>query len=230
MKYETIHIAYADDHVMVRKGIISLINAFGGINVDIEADSGKDLITQLTWAEKLPDIILLDIHMNEMDGFQTMQKLKEKWPRIKTLVITAFETELHLIKMIHLGVNGYLLKNCNPENIKDAIINIHENGIYHSGVTEEKFFKQVQTGMIRLPHFSDNEIAYLKYCPTEFSCNQIATKMGTTIKAVEGYRTRLCDKLKVKGRLGLAMCAIQFGFVDKEITTRLKFALRKSIF
>lgn len=211
--FENINVAYADDHTAVRKGIVTFIEKFGGINVVIEADNGKDLINNIEKASRFPDVIILDINMPVMDGIETVAVLKKKWPDIKILVLTAFETEIFLIQMINMGVNGYLIKSCNPHIINSAIESIHEYGCYYTDSTEENFFRRVKQGEIKLPHFTDNELEYLKYCPTDLNYGQIADKMSTTVKAIDGYAARLCEKLHVKGRIGLAMCAIHFGFV-----------------
>ena len=220
-----INVAYADNHTAVRKGIVTFIEKFGGITVDIEADHGKDLIKQLEKASKQPDIVMLDIHMPYMDGFETVTALKEKWTDIKILVLTAYETEVYLIQMINMGVNGYLLKSCHPQTIKIALESIHDYSFYYTDATEEHFFKKVQRGEIKIPHFTDRELEYLKFCPTDLNYNQIAVKMGTTVKAIDGYTARLCEKLHVKGRIGLAMCAIHFGFVKVDMKHQNKFIL-----
>ena len=220
-----IQVAYADDHIAVRKGVVAFIEKIGCITVVIEADHGEDLLKQLKFADRFPDVVILDIHMPHLDGFQTVPLLKEKWPNIKILILTAFETELYLIQMINMGINGYLLKSCHPKEINDAVTNIYKFGSHYSDATEERFFAQVQSGDIKLPHFTDNEMQFLTYCPTDLTYNQIAGKMNTTVKALEGYMSRLCEKLHVRGRIGLAMCAVQFGFVKIDVKKKPKFII-----
>jgi len=229
IKDPCIHVAYADDHTLVRTSVISYIQNLGGIYADIEATNGLDLIKQLEHASKLPDIVMLDINMPGMDGFETLQYLKRKWPDIKSLILTAFEAEWHLIKMINIGINGYLLKNCHPRTIKLALETIQEFGVYYADAAEEHFYNKVQDGKIKLPHITDKEMEYLKYCPTDLSYSQIAAQMNTTVKAIEGYMTRLCEKLHIRGRIGLAMFAIQFGYskVDTKAISKMVIGLKK---
>jgi len=214
---EVIHIAYVDDHVAVRKGIISFLNNLGGIKVDIEANNGKELISQLELAIKLPDIIIIDINMPVMDGFETMKVVKERWQHMKALILTAFETELYIIQMIKLGCNGYLLKECHPDDIKQALKNIYSYGYYYSDSASHELFLKVRKGEIKLPHFTEGENEFLHYCCSNLGYSQIAEKMNVTLKVIEGYRDRLCGKLHVNNRISLAMYAVQFGFVQTNI-------------
>lgn len=224
-----IHVAYADDHVLVRRSILSYLQNLGGISIDIEADNGLDLLKQLDNVNSLPDVIMLDVNMPQMDGFETLCKLREKWPKIKVLVLTAFETDWHLIKMITIGINGYLVKNCAPYTIKQALESINEYGFYYRGAEEERLYNKIRSGEVKLPHITDKEMEYLRFCPTELNYVQIATRMNTTVKAIEGYMARLCDKLHLKGRLGLAMFAIHFGYakMDTKELSRTIIKLRR---
>lgn len=212
----TVHIAYADDHKVVRKGLVFFLNSMWGIQVDIEADNGKDLITQLQNAGRLPDICLLDINMPEMNGFETIIKIKENWPQMKVLVLTVFDNEAYIIRMISYGANGYLLKSCDPEEIKAAILSIHNDGMYYSGNFTRQFVGDIKSKKVKPPKFTEGEALVLKYSCTDLSYSEIAGKLGTTTRSVEGYRDSLFKKLNVHNRVGLAMFAVQFGFAPIE--------------
>jgi two-component system, NarL family, invasion response regulator UvrY len=214
-----IRVAYADDHKVVRKGIISFINKLGGILVDIEADNGRDLIKQIGEAVEIPDICMLDINMPEMNGFDTIVELRKKWPDIKVLVLTAFDIEIYIIRMIMYGANGYLLKSCDPDEIKNAIFSIYNNGMYYSDVITRHFFNAVRDKEIKLPNLTGREIQVLNLCCGDLSYGQIAEKIGTTTRSVEGYRDSLFKKLNTNSRVSLAMFAVQFGLVPVEIYT-----------
>ena len=214
-----IRIAYADDHKVVRKGIISFINELGGIDVVIEADNGRILIEKIENASKIPDVCIVDINMPEMNGFDTTIALKKKWPDIKVLILTAFEVELYLIRMISYGANGYLLKNCDPDEIKKAIFAVHNDGMYYADHRTQHLVNRVNNGEIKLLKLTEGELQLLSYICSDLSYMQIAEKTGTTIKGVEGHRDNLFRKLDIKSRTGLAMFAMQFGLITKEINT-----------
>lgn len=218
-KNSSIHVAYAEDHLSMRLGVTSYLEQLGDIDIDIQAANGKELIELLDKAATLPDVCMLDISMPEMDGFETVQMIKRKWPEMKTLVLTAFENELYFMRMIKLGANGYLLKRCHPNEIKRALFSIYQYDFYYSDTHARRISNQIRNETVQLPHFSDREIEFMKYCPADLSYNEIATRMSTTVKAIDGYRNRLCEKLNVKGRIGLAVCAIQLGFVQLDSYT-----------
>ena len=209
-----IKVAYADDHVLVRKGIIGLINS-EEINVTIEADNGKELIQKLEKAKEIPDVCLLDINMKVMNGFDTIIVLKRKWPEMKVLALTVFDKEIYIIRMIRYGASGYLLKNCDPEDIKRAVTVVYNNGTYYSEIMTRQFFNAVQYGQIKLQEFTAKEKQLLEYCPSDLSYEEIAQKMQVSERAVAGYRDSLFKKLNIHSRPSLAMFAIQFGIVPE---------------
>lgn len=216
-----VHIAYSEDHTLVRKGIISLLSTLGGIVVDIEAENGKELIRQLEKATQLPDVCMLDINMPHMDGFETLAVIKHNWPEMKTLVLTVYDEELYRIKMIRSGTNGYLLKNCHPEEIKKALQCICSRGYYYSEIANSQYFHSILTKKIKLPNFTPGEIEVLKYSCTDLSYAQIGEKMGTSQRSAEGYRDSLFKKLGVHSRSSLVLCAVKYGFVSVDTSPKI---------
>jgi len=214
-----IQVAYADDHKVVRKGIISFINELGGIEVVIEADNGKELIEKIEKSGIIPDVCIVDINMPGMNGFDTTIALKQKWRKIKVLVLTAFEVELYLVRMISYGANGYLLKSCDPDEIKKAIVAIHNDGMYYADYRTRNLVNDVKSERVMLPRLTEGEMQLLNHCCSDLSYGQIAEKIGVTQKSLEGHRDNLCRKLGINSRIGLAMFAMQFGLVTKEINT-----------
>jgi DNA-binding NarL/FixJ family response regulator len=113
------NIGIVDDHTMFRKGLVSLINLFPGYQVTLEAANGQDLIKQLQ-PSKLPDILLLDIVMPEMDGYSTAKWVRLNYPEIRILALSTMEGENAIIKMIRNGARGYVLKDSEPAELKRA--------------------------------------------------------------------------------------------------------------
>lgn len=213
---DPVTVAYAEDHTSVRKSIISYLHDLGGIKVVIDAASGIEFIEKMEASDSIPDVCLIDIRMPELNGFETIAAIKQKWKGIKTLVLSSYVEELYVLRMIRAGVNGYLSKACDPEEIKAAILSIHQNGIYYSDLFAEKLAVAVQNGHLKIADFTEKELVLLKYCCTDMTYVQIAQTMRTTPKSIEGYRDNLFRKLQVNSRVSLALFAVRSGIVPME--------------
>ncbi|WP_118973942.1 response regulator transcription factor [Taibaiella koreensis] len=205
-------VAFADDHTTVRKTVAAFLTGLGGIEVVVQAANGKELIDAIETLETKPDVAVLDINMPVMNGFETVQMLKERWENIKILVLTTFMDELYVCKMIRYGANGYLSKDCDPEEIKRALVAIKEQGMYYSDFFVEKMAVVVKDKK-KEPRITERELQFMKHCISDLTYFQIASLMKTTQKSVEGYRDSLFRKLGVNSRVGLAVFAIKSGLV-----------------
>lgn len=214
-----LRIAYADDHTIVRKGISALLNAMGGLQVVIEADNGKHLIEQLERATELPDVCMLDINMPEMNGFEAIAAIRKQWPGMGILVLTVFDTEYYFIRMVMSGANGYLLKSCNPEEIRNALHTIYKNGVYYADAVARNYFQAMRNNEIKLPTLTETEERMLKLCCTDSSFSEIAEMLGMPIRTFERNKEQLFNKVGVNSRVGLAIFAVQFGLVPLELNT-----------
>lgn len=205
-------VAFADDHTTVRKTVAAFLNGLGGIEVIAEAGNGKELIDAIAASERQPDVVILDINMPVMNGFETVLRLKERWEHIRILVLTTFMDELYICKMIRYGANGYLSKDCDPEEIKQALVAICEQGMYYSDLFVEKMAVVVKDKK-KEPRITERELQFLKHCLSDLTYFQIAALMKTTQKSVEGYRDSLFRKLGISSRVALAIFAIKSGLV-----------------
>jgi len=211
-----ITVAYADDHVAVRKGIISYLHDIGGIDVVIEAGNGQELVQLLTDAVILPDVCIMDIKMPDMDGFEATAIIKQRWKGMKILVLTTFLEEYYVVRMIRAGVNGYLSKSCDPEEIKEALVSIAQKGMYYSGLYVEKAMIAVQDDKMRIPNFTEKERIFLKHCCSDLTYAEISLLMKCSVKSVEGYRDSLFKKLAVNSRVSLALFAVKTGIIPMD--------------
>lgn len=211
---KVIKIAYAEDHTAVRKSIIAYLHELGGVKVIIEAENGKVLIDKMEQSPKQPGVCIIDINMPVMNGFETLAAIRERWKNCKVLVLSTYSDEMYVLRMLTAGANGYLNKACNPEEIRHAVMTIHEKGNYYTGVYLEKTLERIQNNKIlKLSNFTETEITFLKYCCKELTYSQIAQQMNCTTKSVEGYRDSLFRKLQVNSRVSLALFAARVGLV-----------------
>ncbi len=223
-----LNLAIVDDHKLFRKGLVKLINLAdreNKYNVLFEAGNGAELIAELSKEDLpiLPDIVLMDIEMPGMDGFGAVAWMKENHPEISILVITMFEEEEKTLKMLRLGVKGFLSKNIEVEDMYSALETIKNKGIYYSeaafNVATKAMLGNVQN--ITAPEKTAGQVAelskidrtFLEYVCTELTYQQIADKMFLSPKTIDGYRDALFKRFDAKSRVGLALYAVKNGYV-----------------
>ena len=216
---DTRYITIVDDHTMFRKGLITLINLFPGYTVLSDAANGKDFIAQLN-TKKLPDIVLMDITMPEMDGYATTEWLHKNYPDIKVLALSTMDSEAAIIKMIKSGAKGYVLKDAEPAELKFAFDEVISQGYFYNELITRKVMNAI-SGLVDpdnavsvFAKLNDREIEFLKYACTELTYKEIADKMCLSPRTIDGYRDGLFEKLNIKTRVGLVMYAIKNGIVS----------------
>jgi len=207
-------IGIADDHPPVRAGLKSLINDmdFGG-NVIIEAGDGRELLDKIARSSCQPDICLLDISMDGMDGYETMQQITKLYPAMHGIAISLHEDEYHIFKMMQNGAKGYLSKKTNATELKKAILTVYGGEVYFSGHIKEKYPELVKLKLKDLAKKMPNEkeAQFLELCTTDKSYKEIAAEMNISQRTAEHYATRLEDKLSLHSRAGLAMYSVVAG-------------------
>lgn len=208
-------IVIVDDHILVANALSSIISNFQQFKVIYTCVHGADLKQKLQ-NKNVPDIVLLDISMPVMDGFETAQWLKQNYPNILVMALSMQNDDMSLIKMIKNGAKGYLLKNIHPSELEKALSLLVQKGNYFPNWATEKVFANMASSENELPKvlFSNREIEFLKYSATEMSYKQIAELMFCSPRTVENYRDSLFEKLNLKSRVGLAIYALKNGFAS----------------
>ena len=207
-----ITIALADDHAILRKGLISILNSYDNIEVIADADNGKELIDKLGTLNKLPDIAILDINMPVMDGYAATRHISSHWKTVKILALSMYDDEECVIKMLRCGANGYVLKDINPDMLRDALAHLKTNQYYYSDLVTGRLLSFAHTTEMK-KEITDREREFLELCCTEMSYKEISEQMHVSPRTVDGYRESLFAKLNINSRIGLAMYAIRTGLV-----------------
>lgn len=208
MQTEPIKIAIVDDHTLFRNGVAALMSEFKELEVVFEAENGRQL-QQLLPKKPLPRVILMDINMPVMDGYDATTWLRQKYPDVKVLALSMFEDDRAVIKMIKCGASGYILKESKPKQLLEAIIAINEKGIYLNELVSGKLMRSLINNEKEKPEFSKNELEFLKLCCSELTYKEIANKMCVSPRTVDNYREALFIKLQLKTRTGMVLYAIQ---------------------
>ena len=142
MAAEKIRIAIVDDHTLFRNGVVGLMNEFDELEVVFEAANGQQMQNALSM-HALPEVVLMDINMPLMDGYETTAWLKKNHPQIKILALSMFEDDKAVIKMIKNGASGYLLKESKPGELLEAIKTIHTRGVYINEMVSGKLIRSI---------------------------------------------------------------------------------------
>ncbi len=211
-----IQVAIADDHTLLRNALARLVNSFDGYSVLMEADNGKDLRNKIM-KNIVPDVVLLDVNMPEMDGFETTQWLRKNYPYIKILALSMLSDEKTIIKMFRLGATGYLMKNTDADELKKALDAVINKNVYLSEYVSAKLVSGLHTDKeedIKPILLNERERDFLRWVCTELTYKEIAEKMNLSARTIDDYRQSLFNKLKVHSRVGLVMYAIRNGIVQ----------------
>ena len=207
-------IVIVDDHLLIAKALRGIIANFDAFEVLYECENGKDLQDKFKATNLLPNIVLLDISMPIMDGFETAKWLKETHPEILIMALSMQDDEQSVIKMVKNGATGYLLKNTHPADLEKALLAIVKNRFYYPDWAASKVFASLnQKNNYNEIKITTRETEFLKYVSTEMSYKEISEKMFCSPRTIESYRDNLCEKLELKTRVGLAVYAIKNGYV-----------------
>ncbi|MBL7729390.1 MAG: response regulator transcription factor [Dinghuibacter sp.] len=210
-----IKVALADDHILLRDALAALINSFEGYAIAHTAGNGKELVEKIEQGPD-PDIILLDLNMPIMDGHETLLWLKANRPNITTLMLTMYDSETAIIRLLQAGVRGFLKKDATPAELLQALKTAHATGYYYSSVTSAKLaglFRNNQNDPIQRIMLDEEETHFIKLCCSELTYKEIAELLHLSPRNVDSMRERLFEKLELRSRVGLALYAIKNGIV-----------------
>lgn len=210
-----INVCLVDDHKLLRKGMVELIDGFNGYQVVGEANNGKEFMLVMKSIDS-PDIAVLDINMPEMDGYETALWLNREHPRVKVIALSMYDDEKSIIRMIKAGARGYILKDADPAELRKAFEDVINKGYHYSdlvsGVLVQSLHADDRADQKKI-NINDRETEFLKLACTEFTYKEIADQMCLAPRTIDGYREALFEKLHVKSRVGLVIYAIRNGFV-----------------
>lgn len=214
-----IHLALADDEALFRKGMKLLLEDYEGISVVLEAQDGEQLLQQLRQATTLPDVLLLDMKMPNLNGVETAKVLQENFPSIKIIVLSTYFSKAFIVNMIELGAGAYLPKNANPDEVVATIREVHNNGFsYNQAVLEVIRDNMLQKSKPKMPlsfgvEITSREKEILQLICEEYTTGEIAEKLFISPRTVDGHRNNLLEKLGCKNVAGLVVYAIQHQLV-----------------
>ena len=206
-----IKVALVDDHTILRKSLAVLVEMQAGYKVVLEADNG-DEFRKLLKTNPAPDLVLLDITMPVMGGVDTAKWLKQEYPEIKILALTMVTNEMVVIQMLKYGARGYLLKDCETSELRNALRSVIKTGYYYNEILTPRMVSRGPDS--DLPELNNQEVIFLRWACSDMTHKEIAAEMQVSPRTVDGYRDSLFRKLNVSSRVGIAIYAIKNGFVQ----------------
>ncbi|TAH08201.1 MAG: DNA-binding response regulator [Sphingobacteriia bacterium] len=211
-----IKIFIADQYPIYRQGYISLINAYPNCIVVGEANNGQELLSAIKCSKVLPDIIMMDITMPIMNGYETVIQLKKQYPNIKILILSHIKEPNAMLHLFNSGINGYI-KKCDPTvNFESVFQEIMDTGflknqLYKSPTTTLlNWDKYPFQGTIQLNH---KEMEFIRLKLADFTLDEIAIKFCCAPKTVENYRNNLYLKIGINNKIDLIKYAYKMGWL-----------------
>jgi len=212
---QAIRVLIVDDHTIVRKGIRALLAEIEGIEVVGEADNGQEAVAQ---AETLhPDVILMDLAMPKMDGIEATRQIKASQPESRILVMTSFAADDQVFPAIKAGALGYLLKESAPEDLVQAIRQIHRGESSLHPTIARKVLQEITHPADRPPTpnpLTEREAEVLRLVAQGLSNQDIARKLNISDPTVRTHVSNILSKLYLATRIQAALYALREGLVS----------------
>jgi DNA-binding NarL/FixJ family response regulator len=211
MNPDNIRIAIVDDHKLFREGMVRLISSLDDrFEVVLEASNGQDFLNRLPNEHEL-DVVIVDLDMPIMTGFELAANLKESNLKLNLLALTMHgEDDQSIIRMIRSGVKGYLSKDVEPDELKMAIHSISKGRFHFNSALNEKLLEIIIDEKLNEKlKLNDRELQFLELACSELTYKEIADQMHLSPKTIDGYRAALFERFDIKSRVGLVLFAIK---------------------
>ena len=214
----TLRIFLADDHVVLREGLRSLVNAQSDMMVVGEAGNGRAALQQVR--EIQPDVVIMDVSMPELNGIQVTERLKRAYEKIMVLILTAHDDSGYLRQLLEVGASGYVLKKAAADDLIKAIRVVSAGGVYLDpslagkvvgGYLGKRGFRSNPAGN----EISEREAEVLRLVAWGYTNKEVAGYLGISVKTVETHKANLMQKLDLKSRVEIVRYALRQGWLHE---------------
>ena len=203
-------VVVVDDHTLLSHAIQSMVDTFENFKVLYTCKNGQELLEMISESsENIPNVILMDVNMPIMNGIEATALITQKYPTVHVMALSVEDDDNTIIKMLKAGAIGYLLKDTEKSVLENALIEIVENGFYHTKNVTNLIVKSMNGVAEEEITLKEPEITFLKFACTELTYKEIADIMDLSPKTIDGYRDALFTKCNVKNRVGLVIYAIK---------------------
>src|SRR5215471_15625379 len=229
----TVHVLLVDDHDILRQGLKMLLGMQQGMQVVGEARTGREAIVMAR--ELLPDVVIMDITMPDIDGLEACQIIRREQPATQVLMLTMHESEEYFLQALRMGAVGYLVKKAAPSDLQMAIDSIAQGGAFlypglakalirsytasstfdtrstrdHKTITSSNLAQALQV-------LTPREIEILKLVAEGYTNQEIADQLTLSIKTVQSHRANVMEKLDLRDITHLVRFALRYGLIPPE--------------
>lgn len=230
--HQTIHIALVNDETLFLDGFRLLLERFSEFEILFTANDGIELLNTLKKKSQVPDIILLDLKMHDASGLETTQQIRSTFPHVKIVVLSTYYRESLIHQMISCGVNAFLPKNTNPEELITVLKLVYEKGVYFTDkmiqvMHDQMTKKQAKSASLKThTPLTNREKEVLTLICEQYTAPEIAEKLHISHRTVDGHRNNLLVKTGARNIAGLVIYGLLHGYINKE-EKLLEYTLNK---
>lgn len=214
-----IRVLIADDHVIVRTGIRQVLEHAGDIQIVAEASDGE--IAQNLIQQHLPDVAVLDIQMPKASGIEVTQWVRANMKNVGVLILTAYNDDPYVMAVLQAGANGYVLKTASPEELIQAVHDVHEGKSVLDASIAQKLMTHLFSGAKSqmVEELTDRELEVLSLAAKGFTNKAIGVQLGISDRTVQGHLAHIFDKLQASSRTEAVMRAVSLGWISQSVGT-----------
>lgn len=206
-----IRVLVADDHAVVRKGLVQILDGTMGIEVAAEAASGDEVLERARGDAF--DAVVLDLDLGTSSGMEVLRTLHAEYPNLPVLILSVHPEEQYAVRLLRAGASGYLNKESAPELLVEAVRRITDGHRYVSATVAEELLDLIDSDSDGAPHerLSDREFQVLRLLAAGKTVSEIAEMLSLSVKTVSTYRSRVLDKMHMSNNAELTRYAIKNG-------------------
>jgi DNA-binding NarL/FixJ family response regulator len=216
---ETINLCVVDDHNLFREALISLLVSFKRIGTIVDAANGQACLDLIKKSHTRPDLVLLDLDMPVLNGVETAEILRQKYPDIKIIILTMHDNSKYMMHMIEMGVHSFMLKDCGADELERAINSVMDKDYYHNDLMVAMMRRSVKIKSERpsfnkLVELTDREREIFMLMCSELSLKDIGAKLSVAEKTIYAHKANIMQKLNLKNTVSMIKYAYDNGLLS----------------
>jgi len=213
MMREDLTVYLADDHTVVRKGMVRLLKTFKRVKVVKDAGNGKELLTLIE--ESPPDAVILDVEMPVMGGVDAARHLTSHYPDVKILILTMHTEAVFIHKLMDIGIHGFLSKSTGPDEVERALYSVIDRDFFKNEIVENAMRKSFATTTLEATaRLTTRELEVLLLICQELTPNEISDRLQISEKTFFNHRSNILVKTQARSNVGLLRYAVQRGYIQ----------------